>query len=147
MRHLLTEMSLIERFHLQINKLENKVKLAENSEGESLTIEQVGVIALRTRKLFQVQDDLVDVFRIVHKFELVAPLVKKFLYDNQEQQNIKVVLKKEAISLREVVDELHVKEDKLYERYAFFRRPFIFCDKDYLHFVEREMKELRNLFA
>jgi hypothetical protein len=84
------------------------------------------VIALRTKKLFQVRDDLVEVFRIVLKFELVAPLVKKFLTENQDQQNMNPVLTKEATALREITDELYAKEDRLYERYAFFKRPFMF---------------------
>ena len=44
------------------------------------------MIALRTRKLFEVRDDLVEVFRVVLKFELVAPMVPKFLLNNMPYQ-------------------------------------------------------------
>ena len=69
MKFLLNEMSLDKRYKLQIRKLDKKAKLAELDEGRSLTLERVVMIAMRTKKLFSVRDDLLSLFRLVMLFE------------------------------------------------------------------------------
>ena len=62
------------------------------------------------------------------------------------KKNLPIVLKKEAAQLTEIVDELLERENDLYVKYSFFQRPFMFCEKNYLQYVEKEMTDLRKLF-
>lgn len=79
MKYLLDEMSLAKRYKLQIKKLDKKVSMAEMDEGRSLTLERVVMIAMRTKKLFSVRDDLVSLFRLVMLFEQQIPHTRQLL--------------------------------------------------------------------
>ena len=86
MKHLLTEMGLAARFSQQITKLESKAELAKADGGQSLTLERVLIIAVRTRKLFTVRDDLISIFSLVVKFELQVPKIRQFLLNSLTYQ-------------------------------------------------------------
>lgn len=86
MKHLLTEMGLAARFSQQIAKLESKAELAKADGGQSLTLERVLIIAVRTRKLFTVRDDLISIFSLVVKFELQVPKIRQFLLNSLTYQ-------------------------------------------------------------
>jgi hypothetical protein len=65
-----------------LTKLEAKADAAKQDGGKSLTLERVVIIAMRTRKLFTVRDELISIFSLIIKFELLVPKIRQQLLDS-----------------------------------------------------------------
>ena len=118
------------------------------------------IIAMRTRKLFTVRDDLIAIFSLVVKFDLQVPKIRQFLLNsltyqqnctNQEDSvkidNRRLILEKESKLIKTTVLDLLCKIKNLHENHKFFSKPFVLQDKDYLKYISKEMTELRGLFS
>lgn len=65
-----------------MTKLDAKADAAKQDGGRSLTLERVVIIAMRTRKLFTVRDELIAIFSLIIKFELLVPKIRQQLLDS-----------------------------------------------------------------